>query len=75
MIIFLNSITQLIFVMVKCGVLSEVQTEFLNIIQTSFSFKGLYDYKSITTEQQLNKQPMPKHVHIFWFILQCFLSN
>jgi hypothetical protein len=27
--------------MVKCGVLFEVRTEFLNIIQTSFSFKGL----------------------------------
>jgi hypothetical protein len=31
----------MIFVMVKCGVLSEVQTEFLNNIQTSFGFKGL----------------------------------
>jgi hypothetical protein len=29
---FLNSINQLIFVMVKCGVLFEVRTEFLNII-------------------------------------------
>jgi hypothetical protein len=29
------------FVMVKCFVLFEVQTEFLNIIQTSISFKGL----------------------------------
>jgi hypothetical protein len=27
--------------MVKCGVLFEVQTEFLNIIWTSFFFKGL----------------------------------
>jgi hypothetical protein len=27
--------------MVKCGVLFEVRTEFLNNIQTSFSFKGL----------------------------------
>jgi hypothetical protein len=25
----------------KCGVLFEVRTEFLNIIQTSFGFKGL----------------------------------
>jgi hypothetical protein len=30
--ISLNSINQLIFVMVKCGVLFEVRTEFLNII-------------------------------------------
>jgi hypothetical protein len=37
----LNSVNQLIFVMVKCGVLFEVRTEFLNIIQTSFSFEGL----------------------------------
>jgi hypothetical protein len=40
-IISLNIVTQLIFVMVKCGVLSEVRTEFLSIIYTSFDFKGL----------------------------------
>jgi hypothetical protein len=27
--------------MVKCGVLFEVRTEFLNVIKTSFDFKGL----------------------------------
>jgi hypothetical protein len=27
--------------MVNCGVIFEVQTEFLNIISTSFGFKGL----------------------------------
>jgi hypothetical protein len=32
MIIFLNSVNQLIFVMVKSGVLFEVRTEFLNNI-------------------------------------------
>jgi hypothetical protein len=31
-IIYLNSINLLVFVMVKCGVLFEVWTEFLNII-------------------------------------------
>jgi hypothetical protein len=31
-IIFLYSVNQLIFVMVKCGVLFEVRTEFLNNI-------------------------------------------
>jgi hypothetical protein len=31
-IISLNSVKKLIFVMVKCGVLFEVRTEFLNII-------------------------------------------
>jgi hypothetical protein len=30
--ISLNSVNQLIFVMVKCGVLFEVRTEFLNVI-------------------------------------------
>jgi hypothetical protein len=30
--ISLNSVNQLIFVMVRCGVLFEVRTEFLNII-------------------------------------------
>jgi hypothetical protein len=38
---FRNSIDQLIFVMGKCGVFYEVQTELLNIIYTSFGFKGL----------------------------------
>jgi hypothetical protein len=37
----LNSVKQLIFLIVKCGVLFEVRTEFLNIIYTSFGFKGL----------------------------------
>jgi hypothetical protein len=37
----LNSVNQLIFVMVKCGVLFEVRTEFLKIIFTNFGFKGL----------------------------------
>jgi hypothetical protein len=37
----LNSVNQLIFVIVKCGVLFEVRTESLNIIWTSFGFKGL----------------------------------
>jgi hypothetical protein len=32
MIIYKNTVTQLIFVMVKCGVLFEVRTEFLNIV-------------------------------------------
>jgi hypothetical protein len=36
-----NSINQLIFVMVKCGVLFEVRTEYLSVIYMSFSFKGL----------------------------------
>jgi hypothetical protein len=31
-IIFLNNINQLIFVMVKCGVLFEARTELLNVI-------------------------------------------
>jgi hypothetical protein len=42
-IISLNSVNQLIFVMVKCRVLFEVRTEFLNIILTSLGFKGLID--------------------------------
>jgi hypothetical protein len=40
----LNSVNQTIFVMVKCGVLFEVRTEFLNIICTSFGSKGLVSY-------------------------------
>jgi len=37
----LNSVNELMFVMVKCGVLYEVRTEFLNIMFMSFSFKGV----------------------------------
>jgi hypothetical protein len=33
--------------MVKCGVLFEVRTEFLNIIQTSFGFKGITSLNSV----------------------------
>jgi hypothetical protein len=32
--------------MMKCGVLFEVRTEFLNNIYTSFVFKGLTKYNS-----------------------------
>jgi hypothetical protein len=37
----LNSVNQLIVVKVKCGVLFEVRTEFLNIIKMSFGYRGL----------------------------------
>jgi hypothetical protein len=37
----LNSVNQLIFVMVKCGVLFEVRTRFLYIGETSFGFRLL----------------------------------
>jgi hypothetical protein len=36
----LNSVNQLMFVMVKCCVLFEVRAEFLNIIYISFGLKG-----------------------------------
>jgi hypothetical protein len=41
MFISLNSLNQLIFVMVKCDVLFEVQTEFLNVIYINFGLGGL----------------------------------
>jgi hypothetical protein len=34
--------------MVKCSVLFEVRTEFLNIIYTSFDFKGLRNLKPLS---------------------------
>jgi hypothetical protein len=40
-IISLNSVKKLMDVMVKYGVHFELRTEFLNIISTSFVFKGL----------------------------------
>jgi hypothetical protein len=41
--------------MMKCGVLFEVRSEFLNIIYTSFGFKGLKSKQCIweTTEWEL----------------------
>jgi hypothetical protein len=39
-IISLNGINQLIIVMVKCGVLFEVRTEFLSIIKWPSTSKG-----------------------------------
>jgi hypothetical protein len=36
----LYSVNHLIFVMVKCGVLFEVRTGFLNVIYTNFDFEG-----------------------------------
>jgi hypothetical protein len=34
----LNVVNKLILVMVKCGVLFEVQTEFVNVVKTSCGF-------------------------------------
>jgi hypothetical protein len=65
-IISLNSFNYLIFLMVKCGVLFEVRTEFLNITYTRFGFEGLilhfvkkgcYDFLIILS---LNKYYLPK---------------
>jgi hypothetical protein len=47
-IISLNSFNDLIFVMVKCDVLFEVRTEFLNIIQTSFGFGWLTPVQTLS---------------------------
>jgi hypothetical protein len=55
-IISLNNINQLIFVMETRCVFFAVRTEFLNIIQTSFGFKGL------STISRVN----PKIVPINW---------
>jgi hypothetical protein len=51
----LNNINQLIFVMMKCGVLFEVRTEFLNIIYTNFGFKVLM-LKYLNACRDLNKK-------------------
>jgi hypothetical protein len=36
----INTINQLIFLMVKCGVLFQVRTEFLNVIKMSIGFNA-----------------------------------
>jgi hypothetical protein len=40
-IIYLHSFDQLVLVMMQCGVLFQIRTEFLNVIYTSIGFKGL----------------------------------
>jgi hypothetical protein len=40
-VLTVNNVNQLIFVIVKCGVLSEVRAKFINVIETSVVFKGL----------------------------------
>jgi hypothetical protein len=50
-IISLNSVNQMIFVMVKCSVFFAVRTEFLNIIQTSFGFKGFNKVEKLQKKQ------------------------
>jgi hypothetical protein len=53
----LNSVNQLIIVMVKCGVLFEVRTEFLNIIYTGFGFKWLIGpEKSCSADTDLEQE-------------------
>jgi hypothetical protein len=46
----LNGINQLIFVVVKCGVLFEVRTGFLNVICASFGFK--YKHRESCTPKE-----------------------
>jgi hypothetical protein len=55
------SINQVIFVM-KCGVLFEVRTEFLNVIYINFGFSGL---PTITFEPAY-KAAILEEAYIFW---------
>jgi hypothetical protein len=54
-IISLNSINELIFVIVKCCVLFEVWTDFYNSVKKSFGFKGLKKQRKVMLKQQLVK--------------------
>jgi hypothetical protein len=49
-IIFLNSVNKLTILMVKCGVLFEVRTEFLNVIYKIFGFIGLKLFSPLQVE-------------------------
>jgi hypothetical protein len=64
----LNSVTQLIFVMVKCGVFFAVRTEFLNMIYTSFGFSGL------SLQTYLNYEILKKANRLSSFLSMCFIS-
>jgi hypothetical protein len=63
-IISLKSINQLIFLMVKIGVLFEVRTEILlNIIQTSFGFKELKDVSEMEQRDKKDLYFVPTSSH------------
>jgi hypothetical protein len=63
---------QLIFVMVKCGVLFEVRTELLNIIKRSFLFKGLNIYLYTAEEWDTCKEG---HTSSNWFRLNLVFAS
>jgi hypothetical protein len=79
-IISLNSVNQLIFVMVKCGVLFEVRTEFLYTIYKSFGFKGLIHLHQkprcgrYTHTRESSAQPTEHHLH-FSFCLKHYTDT
>jgi hypothetical protein len=53
--VYLNSLDDLIFVMVKCCVFFKVWTEFLNIILTRFGFRWLITSdKTVASVQRQN---------------------
>jgi hypothetical protein len=60
----------LIFVMVKCGVLFEVRTKFLNIIQTSVGIKGFVNQSSIFIGHHI-KFPIKLTIGLFLDIRRC----
>jgi hypothetical protein len=67
----LNGINQLIFVMVKCGVLFDIRTEFLNSIQTNFDFKVLHTVCLLLIAFKTN---ISRAVAIFNFNVLIFLE-
>jgi hypothetical protein len=62
----LNSVNQLIVIMVKCGVLFEVWTGFLNTIQTRFVFQRLKTRRVLTDLLcSLCREPQPTDSSLF----------
>jgi hypothetical protein len=72
-----NSVNKLMFVMVKCGVLFEVWAGFLNIIYTTFNFRGLncnfvpkHNEDSITILRMHAVCETTHNIYLFLFILK-----
>jgi hypothetical protein len=49
--------------MVKCGVLYDVRTEVLNITKMSVGFRGLINYKVISSRIKKSTERMPAFIY------------
>jgi hypothetical protein len=72
-IISLNSINQLIFVVIMCCVFFEVKIEYLNIIKTSLCFEGLM--ARLVSATVVVFSPLTKHINMTNFVKLTLLEG